>query len=76
MEPAYDTPTLLGVYRTTPYLHHGKAPTLEDVLTKHNTDDRHGKTSHLSSEQTADLVVFLKSLPYENPVVAAKRAGT
>ena len=33
MGPKYDTPTLLGVYRTAPYLHHGKAKTLHDVLT-------------------------------------------
>ena len=28
MGPKYKTPTLLGVYRTAPYLHHGKAATL------------------------------------------------
>lgn len=67
MGPAFDTPTLLGVYRTAPYLHHGTAATLEDVLTTCNPDDRHGKTSHLSPEQVADLVAFLKSLPYESP---------
>src|SRR5262249_16817584 len=32
MGPKYDTPTLLGVYRTAPYLHHGKAKTLMEVL--------------------------------------------
>ena len=47
--PKYDTPTLLGVYRTAPYLHHGKAKTLRDVLTTCNKDDRHGKTSHLQA---------------------------
>jgi cytochrome c peroxidase len=46
--PKYDTPTLLGLYRTAPYLHHGKAATLLDVLTTCNQEDRHGKTSHLS----------------------------
>src|SRR5262249_31361111 len=30
--PQYDTPTLLGVYRSAPYLHHGKAKTLQEVL--------------------------------------------
>lgn len=75
MEPAYDTPTLLGVYRTAPYLHHGKAPWLEEVLTTYNADDQHGKTSHLSVEQIADLVAFLKSLPFEDPVPAAQGAG-
>jgi len=67
MPPKYDTPTLLGVYRSAPYLHHGKAATLEDVLTTFNKDDQHGKTSHLKPGEVADLVAFLKALPYETP---------
>jgi YVTN family beta-propeller protein len=65
--PKYDTPTLLGVYRTAPYLHHGKAPTLRDVLTSCNKADKHGKTSHLKDGEIDDLVAFLESLPYEKP---------
>lgn len=65
MGPAYDTPTLLGIYRTAPYLHHGKAQTLAEVLTTFNKGDRHGKTSRLSATQVDDLVAFLQSLPYE-----------
>jgi YVTN family beta-propeller protein len=65
--PKYDTPTLLGVYRTAPYLHHGKAQTLRDVLTTCNPGDKHGKTSHLQPQEIDDLVAFLKSLPYELP---------
>jgi cytochrome c peroxidase len=67
MGPKYDTPTLLGVYRSAPYLHHGKAKTLHDVLTTYNKEDRHGKTSHLTPAEIDDLVAFLKSLPYEKP---------
>lgn len=67
MGPKYDTPTLLGVYRTAPYLHHGKAKTLRDVLTTCNKNDKHGKTSHLTPKEIDDLVAFLKSLPYEVP---------
>jgi len=67
MGPKYDTPTLLGVYRTAPYLHHGKAKTLRDVLTTCNPNDKHGKTSHLKPQEIDDLVAFLKSLPYELP---------
>ena len=63
----YDTPSLLGVYRTAPYLHHGKAKTLREVLTTCNQEDRHGKTSHLKAPEIDDLVEFLKSLPYEKP---------
>ena len=74
MGPSYDTPTLLGIYRTAPYLHHGKAETLRDVLTT-NRGDKHGTTSHLSKSQVADLVEYLKALPYEDPAPLAKKAG-
>jgi YVTN family beta-propeller protein len=67
MGPKYDTPTLLGVYRTAPYLHHGKAKTLRDVLTTCNKEDKHGKTSHLKPAELDELVAFLKALPYEAP---------
>jgi cytochrome c peroxidase len=67
MGPKYDTPTLLGVYRQTAYLHHGKAKTLREVLTAFNKEDKHGKTSHLKSNEIDDLVEFLKALPYETP---------
>lgn len=72
MGPEYDTPSLLGIYRTAPYLHHGKAATLADVLTTQNKGDKHGKTSHLSQDQISDLVEFLKALPYEDPEPRAR----
>src|SRR4029079_1862933 len=75
MGPKYDTPTLLGVYRSAPYLHHGKAQTLQEVLTKYNPEDRHGKTRQLSTAQIDDLVEFLKALPFEDPEPLAKAAG-
>jgi YVTN family beta-propeller protein len=65
--PKYDTPTLLGVYRAAPYLHHGKAKTLHEMLTTFNKADKHGKTSHLKKEEIEELVEFLKALPYELP---------
>ena len=75
MGPKYDTPTLLGIYRSAPYLHHGRAATLLDVLTTSNPRDQHGQTSHLSPEQLGDLVEFLKALPFEDPEPAGKAAG-
>lgn len=75
MGPKYDTPTLLGVYRSAPYLHHGKAQTLHEVLTKYNPEDRHGRTRQLAPGQIDDLVEFLKALPYEDPEPLAKAAG-
>ena len=71
----YDTPTLLGVYRSAPYLHDGSAKTLRDVLTTSNAGDKHGKTSQLSANQIDDLIEFLKALPYEDPQPAAEAAG-
>lgn len=75
MGTKYDTPTLLGVYRSAPYLHDGSAKTLRDVLTTNNVGDTHGKTSHLAPNQIDDLVEFLKALPYEDPQPAAVAAG-
>lgn len=55
----FDTPTLVEVWRTAPYLHDGRAATMKDVLTVCNPHDRHGNTSRLTEEQLADLVEFL-----------------
>ncbi len=57
-----DTPTLLGVWETAPYLHDGSAPTLRDVLTTSNPEDNHGKTSQLSAQQLDELVAYLLQL--------------
>ncbi|UCF17239.1 MAG: c-type cytochrome, partial [Phycisphaerales bacterium] len=59
---SYDTPTLIEVWRTAPYLYDGRAATIEDMLTKHNLDDKHGKTSDLTDEQIKDLAEFVLSL--------------
>ncbi|MEZ6139342.1 MAG: beta-propeller fold lactonase family protein [Zavarzinella sp.] len=67
MGSKYDTPTLIGVYRNDTFLHDGRAKSLLEVLTVHNKNDAHGKTSHLKPEQLEDLVAFMKSLPYETP---------
>lgn len=75
MGPRYDTPTLLGIYRSAPYLHHGRAATLRDVLTTENRQDRHGKTSHLTPTQLDDLVEFLKALPWEDPELSPEVEG-
>ncbi len=58
----FDTPTLVELWRTAPYLHDGSAATLRDVLTTANPNDQHGKTSHLTADQLNDLVEYLLSL--------------
>ena len=58
----FDTPTLIELWRTAPYLHDGSAPGIRDVLTNNNRDDRHGTTSHLNGQQIDDLAAYLLSL--------------
>jgi YVTN family beta-propeller protein len=58
----FDTPTLVELWRTAPYLHDGSAATMRDVLTTHNTRDQHGKTSNLTPAQIYDLCAYLLSL--------------
>jgi mono/diheme cytochrome c family protein len=60
--PAFDTPSLHGVWDTAPYLHDGSAPTLRDVIVTRNPRDRHGHTSQLSESEILDLIAFLRSL--------------
>jgi mono/diheme cytochrome c family protein len=60
--PAFDTPSLRGLWDSAPYLHDGSAPSLRDVLTTRNPGDRHGSTSQLTPQEVEDLVAYLKSL--------------
>lgn len=58
----FDTPTLVELWRTAPYLHDGSAATLRDVLTTRNRNDQHGRTSLLSQPELNDLIEYLLSL--------------
>ncbi len=58
----FDTPTLIELWRTAPYLHDGSAATVREAITTHNREDQHGRTSHLSPEQIEELVAYLLSL--------------
>ena len=57
-----DTPHLLGIGASAPYLHDGRAKTLEELWTTYQTDDLHGVSSYWSKEQLNDLVEYLKTL--------------
>ncbi|MBI5771940.1 MAG: c-type cytochrome [Verrucomicrobia bacterium] len=61
-EQPFDTPTLIEIWRTAPYLHDGSARTMREVLIDRNAADRHGRTSHLTPAQLDDLVAYLLSL--------------
>jgi YVTN family beta-propeller protein len=58
----FDTPNLVEVWRTAPYLHDGSAATMRDVLTACNPHDRHGRTSDLTRQEISDLCAYLLSL--------------
>jgi YVTN family beta-propeller protein len=61
-----NTPSLLGLGRTAPYLHDGKLPTIGSRIAQaryakgEKTD--HGDTSKLSDEEIGNLEIYLKSL--------------
>ena len=57
----FDTPTLVEIWRTAPYLYDGRATTIEDVLTKFNPDNKHGVTSNLTEQEIKDLAQFVLS---------------
>lgn len=58
----FDTPTLVEVWRTAPYLYDGRAATIKEVITSFNAGDRHGETAALSPEAIDDLVAYVESL--------------
>jgi YVTN family beta-propeller protein len=64
----FDTPTLLGLWESGPYLHDGSAATLMDVITTSNAGDLHGHTSQLSARERDQLVAFLRQI--ESPPAA------
>jgi cytochrome c peroxidase len=54
----FDTPTLVEVWRTAPYLHDGRYVEMKDVFTK----GKHGNVGKLSDEEIDDLVEYVLSL--------------
>jgi cytochrome c peroxidase len=58
----FDTPHLLGVAASAPYLHDGRAQSLEELWTTYNTNDLHGVSSYMNKIQLNDLIEFLKTI--------------
>jgi len=54
----FDTPTLVEVWRSSPYMHDGSYTTIEQLL----TEGKHGGANRLRAEELADLVEFILSL--------------
>jgi YVTN family beta-propeller protein len=61
-ESEFDTPTLVEVYRSGPYLHDGNAVTLKEVLLDRNAEGKHGVTKDLKPEEIDDLIEYVLSL--------------
>ncbi|MBN8228964.1 c-type cytochrome [Corallococcus macrosporus] len=57
-----NTPSLLGVGRTAPYLHDGSAPSLKARLLNGRETNQHGMTAGLSDADVDDLVAYLETL--------------
>ena len=57
-----NTPSLLGLARTAPYLHDGSATTLKARILQGKEANRHGLTSGLTDGEVDDLVAYLSSL--------------
>jgi YVTN family beta-propeller protein len=58
----FDTPSLRGVSRTAPYLHDGRAATLEEIFTRYNPRHRHGAAHRLTAAELRDVIAYLNSL--------------
>ncbi len=61
-KPAFDTPTLVEVWRTAPYLHDGRYTKLKDVFKLGKHGDVEGDVEGLTDEQLDDLVEYVLSL--------------
>jgi hypothetical protein len=58
----WDTPTLIEVWRTAPYLHLGSAMTVKDVMTTENKNKKHGNAADMSSQQIEQLSAYVMQI--------------
>jgi YVTN family beta-propeller protein len=57
-----DVPHLVGAHESAPYLHDGRAATLEEVFSKYNPERRHGRADTLTPGQLGDLLEYVREL--------------
>jgi cytochrome c peroxidase len=57
----FDTPQLMSLALTAPYLHDGSAASLEEIWTVYNPHDRHGRTNDLTKDELNDLIEYLRT---------------
>lgn len=58
----FNTPSLLDIGNRAGYLHHGKANSLEMLLSGLHSPAKVSRTRELDAQEMADLVEYLKSL--------------
>ena len=58
----FDTPHLNNIIFSPPYLHDGRAASLEEIWTLYGKTEQHGAVNDLNKIQLNDLVEYLKSL--------------
>lgn len=58
----FDTPHLNNIVFSPPYLHDGRAATLEEIWTLYGKTEQHGAVNDLNKIELNDLVEYLKSL--------------
>jgi YVTN family beta-propeller protein len=64
--PAYDTPTLNGLYNSAPYFHDGSAATLHEALTFPSPESEHDLSALLTEGELDDLIAYLLALPHSD----------
>jgi len=58
----FDTPTLIEVWRTSPYLHDGRVVTMEELIEIHNPASDRKPESTLKPDEIRDLAEYVESL--------------
>jgi cytochrome c peroxidase len=58
----FDTPSLIEVWRTAPYLHDGRYTTIKALIKENQHGKFHGDVENLSEQELNDLVEFVLSL--------------
>ncbi len=58
----FDTPHLNNIIYSPPYLHDGRAASLEEIWTIYGKTEQHGSVNDLTKIQLNELIEYLKSL--------------
>jgi YVTN family beta-propeller protein len=61
-EAFFDTPKLNNIVDTAPYLHDGRAETLEEIWTLFGGNNFHGYVNDLTKQELNDLIEYLRSI--------------